>query len=251
MGDDYISVSLSFIAVLIGIFGDTWNAKKKGLKKLRLTGWVAIVLGLATLIYNCNQIYGKHLESNMRKEAAISRLNEPVRHLLLPLENLLLAVNKRYNGKNAYLIMGDHQKDTFVHYLKYKPFLEDVGKIKVKEKPFKKDTLISWEDHFKKHTAEAGRLLNDVLSGSSADLDTETILAINAVLNDNVFKAIPLFRQARREEHSTALAGPFEESNITDILKMYYPTNWYNNYLNHIKKLYDIVEKNKKRKDDT
>jgi hypothetical protein len=90
-------------------------------------------------------------------------------------------------------------------------------------------------------------LFKDVLASSSRDLDTKTYCAVNDTLTDNVFLSIPTFVRVIPRKPRTELdkLHPEAESNVDDLLKIYYPTDWYNDYLDKIKILYDILKGNK------
>lgn len=63
---DIIMIVTTFSAALLGIVGNTWNPKRRGIRKLTMTGWIAVVLALAGLYSTIDQA----LESSRQRMAA-------------------------------------------------------------------------------------------------------------------------------------------------------------------------------------
>ncbi|RFC32675.1 MAG: hypothetical protein DID91_2727703450 [Candidatus Nitrotoga sp. MKT] len=65
---EYIAAFLSFIVALIGIHGNTWNAKAKGWKRLTKTGWIIAVCALLTLSLGSTAAWMKNDENRIARE---------------------------------------------------------------------------------------------------------------------------------------------------------------------------------------
>lgn len=59
---NYIYLFLTFLFVLVGVFGNTWNSKAKGLKKITLVGWSVIIISFVTLSLSSWDIYRNQIQ---------------------------------------------------------------------------------------------------------------------------------------------------------------------------------------------
>ena len=82
---DYLLIILAFIATVLGVWGDTLNNEKSGIKKIKLAGWIALVVALLVGIISVHStMKNKHLEEESRKYPYTKLLNS-----VAPLERFL------------------------------------------------------------------------------------------------------------------------------------------------------------------
>lgn len=241
---EYINSIIAFIAVLLGVFGDTWNPKQKGLKKLLFLGWLSIIIGALALAYNLYQIYEDDKETELLKMETITSLESPVSQVLTPLQNVLIYTKQKFNDKNAYFIVGDNQRDTFVMYMKSEMVKSVIDTILLKRRPFRLDS-VSWLTYVQDRAAKANVEFSQILGTSDRYLDNQTKHAIRSLLNDPVFKNLQVYKLKifDQEAVSSGLVR-FSESDIADLYKIY-DGDLYEAFLDKVKKLYDICNANR------
>lgn len=67
---EYLASILGSIIAIVGIVGHTWNPKKKGLKKLTITGRITLICTLIVLVYS---IFLISMNRNKKEEESITR----------------------------------------------------------------------------------------------------------------------------------------------------------------------------------
>ncbi|CAI2768618.1 hypothetical protein [Flavobacterium collinsii] len=86
----FLLIILAFFSTLVGIFGDTYDKAKKGWRRLRLTGYLTILIALFSgILLTINA-----LEEQIQKQERTIRANDEIRLILL---NCRISV---YSGQN-------------------------------------------------------------------------------------------------------------------------------------------------------
>ena len=80
----FLLALLAFVAVALGVRGDTWDKKQTGIKRITWVGWAALATGLVAAILTCVNDYLSSTASATKHEESLSRVTELVL-LLLPL----------------------------------------------------------------------------------------------------------------------------------------------------------------------
>ena len=64
-------IILSFFAVLLSVFGETWDSKAEGFHKLKFLGYATILLATSALFLNLKEINEREDEINELNYSAV------------------------------------------------------------------------------------------------------------------------------------------------------------------------------------
>src|ERR1043165_2551576 len=84
---------LQLAATVVGVVGDTWDSKKRGLRRLTATGRVAIAVALCGVALASLTTVSEHLEQRRRVEAATDEIYESAAILSQPFRLMLWQLN--------------------------------------------------------------------------------------------------------------------------------------------------------------
>jgi len=77
----YLTITLALFATIIGVRGDTWDGSQDGLKKVRLSGWAALAIGVIAAVTSALQTYKQNeldVMSRVYPYAVIERAVAPL-----------------------------------------------------------------------------------------------------------------------------------------------------------------------------
>lgn len=78
---------IAFLATVVSIRGETWNSKQEGIKKLTLTGWLALILAISALTLSVIENNDKKKKEFFNNYVVYSSFIRP----LIAMESLLLS----------------------------------------------------------------------------------------------------------------------------------------------------------------
>ncbi|WP_298139784.1 hypothetical protein [Flavobacterium sp.] len=201
------SAIISFTAIIVGIAGNTWDKNKTGIRKVTLTGWFTVIIGLlsCTLAIIQNSINNKELnwQENQKskiKKIAYNELNRNLESILVPYNILYSEIYLTQISDDKNILIVEAEKATYSELLS-KDFLKDFKKIKFydipKYYPIKKNWL--W---LLSNNAEINeKKLNNLWLKYAVYLDTETILEINDLINDDYLADVLCMNDSINEEY--------------------------------------------------
>ena len=106
---DYLGLLIVFLASIVAIKGETWNKKRKGIKKVTVTGFIILILALLGFIISAVDTHKTKLESREKSE----KLHQAV-------ENTKRAKDKIEESKMELLKLG-------IQLDSYKKILTTIG----------------------------------------------------------------------------------------------------------------------------
>lgn len=190
MTTENITIIVSFIAVLVGIVGNTWDVKKKGIKKLTATGWLAIIIGLTTCTIGFYKNYQNEKEFNWQenqrqkiKNLAYKELGRIVYHFDYPIIILSYVAFERFKFDDS---TDNKQSLGTFSLLRNKIFLNSLDSFNLKD-TFKDNTVLqvmTWGEFFTENAKKNKEELNALWLKYQFYYDIETLTAINSLLND-------------------------------------------------------------------
>jgi hypothetical protein len=89
---EYLLLIVSFFATIIAIKGDTFNKKKKGLKKITFTGYLALILALASLLFNII-VTNKNNNSEQQKLDLLNKVSSEATEMKDSIQVLNISLN--------------------------------------------------------------------------------------------------------------------------------------------------------------
>lgn len=213
---EYFSIILSFLAIIVGIAGDTWNDKKKGIKKITFTGWIAITVGIVTsgigLYKNCENQKELHWQEQQRREIksiAYSQLNTTMDGFLRPFEFLYdqaceglddsCGLERFYSDDNYYFIQ-----------LTSKEFISWLDSIDLRDTAINIYPKSVWWEVFSNGAKTNQTSLNELWTRFGLYYDSETVSQMSALLNDGFFKL--------QLQYLEAMLNAFHAPNLPDYL---------------------------------
>lgn len=216
---EYISIILSFLAAAIAVFGDTWDSKRKGFKKLRPLGLAALIIGTLTL---CFSIYNTHSSKSKLEElrkSDLAFLKSSVTQLIEPFKKLMSSTKFTINGNRIEWA----SVDSLLYYASTAGFKREVSQIKLTQKIGYDDTL-SWYEYLQANNAKSSLELTAFLKEHSNGIDANSKILVNDILNDPLFsKVIPIFKVK-----SSLKPFEFKASTIADIFQFQSKNGRYN-----------------------
>lgn len=170
---------ISLLALLVGIVGKTWNEKKKGLNKLTNTGRLTVIIGVLVCgisiyknIQNQNEIDWQREQKLKIRKIADKELAIAIRHLTDPFQV------SRFDTTTIGLFK--KISDT--------TFLADLGKQDLRSDDNKfYPHLYNWEI-FTNSAKRGGLALNTAIEKYAIYMDAETIIRVEAIMNDEFFQ---------------------------------------------------------------
>jgi hypothetical protein len=96
MVQDVIALVSIILTAIVGIVGNTWDKRKKGIRKVTFTGWVAICTAIIAVILGYKQMIDKNNNDSILKERrrlAHSEINKSIQSMIEPF--MILAHHKK------------------------------------------------------------------------------------------------------------------------------------------------------------
>jgi len=92
---DYVVLILTLLAGATAIIGDTWNKKKKGIKKLTITGWITTSIVILGFLVSFKSTYDKNNERKIAQTMAANEIDRHLKSLVHPFSILLWDINNQ------------------------------------------------------------------------------------------------------------------------------------------------------------
>ncbi len=195
-----ISILISFVAIVVGIIGNTWDKKKSGIKRITITGWLIIITGMTTCSIAFYKDFEKKQQLNWQEQQkhkvmkiAYSELDETFNNLLgtfgLVYENSCFDEN--YTHNDSCNIEKFYKDDEYrFKQLTSRYFINFLDSIDLNSSPRYSDVYpeATWGELFFENAVRNKAKLNEIWLKYNLYFTTETILKLNAILNDDFFK---------------------------------------------------------------
>ena len=180
----YMAIIVAFLMTIVGIVGNTWNPKRRGLHRLTSTGVIVLVLSIASLAVGISEIKQKDAEirdvqriRRIANDQVLVAVNYMLRHLLADHIQQLDDASLFARIKDPANLSAVGQ-DCLVSALGGQ-IADGYGGIGgYFDQPWQ---LIAFD------VAHGKELLDDVIVKYGGFIRPELILLINDVLNDNFF----------------------------------------------------------------
>jgi hypothetical protein len=246
MTTENITIIISFFAILVGIVGNTWDSKKKGIKKLTATGWLTIIIGVTTCSIGFYKNYQNEKELSWQKlqrekirRVAYIQLNRTLDNLLHPLAILHENVKFKFNLKDSVY---DQQKQyrPVISELKSKEFTFYLDSFRLNDAPKYPDIFpeMTWAEWFSENAKNSKEKLNELWLKYNMYYDIQTIMQIDSLLSDHFFQMRLLNVKTLIDVNNGAnLPISFNFVKGPDNGKEYFE------YLNKVNRLYDEADK--------
>lgn len=185
-----IAIIISFLALLVGIIGNTWDKRKRGIKKITITGWITIVIGLSASVLG--------VVKNIHTQQELDWQNNQKKNIqIIAYDNLDNAVISRIGmffmlseqSKKTYLPKDYKSKDTLFPFLedfKDDLFLRSLDYIKLSDSTGALGYDTTLEEYIKNNTTTFHNKLNELWNKFSLYYEVETIQDIDSILKANV-----------------------------------------------------------------
>lgn len=185
---EYLPIFLSFVAVIVGVRGDTWDGDQSGFRKLTYTGLLALVIALVSTGLSFYSTAMNQQERTAYRQAAFQDMSLAVDQLLSPYRALFL----KYKGPsflqsstptdeatalqqlNMAIPADNLISDNFTSFLATIDVMSPSGDIRSGER-------LPYLDHIALRTAEGSARLNLVLQ-RGADLLPTDVRTVSAKL---------------------------------------------------------------------
>lgn len=224
---EYIAAIIAFVATLVGIVGDTYDKKAKGLARVTRTGWIVVGLAAVALSVSAIQIY--------QKSTAESALEENKRVLrLLAIEQLgqsLLYTADAFRLLNAKYKFDSHQLIGNVGAAAWadKSFSDYISHMDLNAGDGAQSFLAdgeTWGHFLSRQLTRTQTRLSTTLSIYAPYLDPETVARAEGLRTSAVFQFVPEFNQLYSAGPSTSLTGAhvsvsFPGNDMSEFLKAY------------------------------
>ena len=186
-----LSIVITFISLIIGIFGNTWNNQKRGLRKLTFTGWLTIFVGLSFCIIGILKNFQNQAEINWQenkkeklKIIAYEELTVTIDNLLIPFTEMYVEAPLRFDVEIDCQKFYDDENFRYSELLS-KKFISIIDTSYHKGNP---ETATSyWNKHFSVNAKRNQIKLNEIILKYSLYIDLETILQIDSLINSPFF----------------------------------------------------------------
>ncbi len=94
----YLTPLLSFLAAAVAIRGGTWDASKRGFRRVTWTGRIAIALAVVGLVSTYAQIYRDSTDKRRSEYFALEAISAETENIDLLLKQLVVDASKRMSG---------------------------------------------------------------------------------------------------------------------------------------------------------
>lgn len=191
----YFASILAFAAVVVGIFGNTWD---DATHKATIIGWSAIAVGAVSMAVSIVATYKDRLALDWQaaqrekvRHAALLDLRDAASHLISPLGLLYENVAWKYRATMSV------EHDRFYSdaaYMREKlldpKFLEGWKDFDLRSHPTNPSIYPSstWWEYFSDNAIQAGGRFDTTVSKYSAYLNAEELLLIRDVQTDDFFR---------------------------------------------------------------
>ncbi len=182
---------ISLVALIVGIFGKSWDDSKEGLSRLTLKGIIVIIIGIIACSFSLYKNYSnqKKIDWQLAQKAKIMKI--AYSELDNALDGLIDPFGTIYSNKirlSAYATL--HSKDSSRFTLLLEPsFVSYLDTFNFQQFPH--NTYFNdktWGDWIAQETQKSELQLEKLWVKYSLYFDTETILQINSIVKDQYFK---------------------------------------------------------------
>lgn len=225
---EYISTIGAFIALIVGVVGNTWDKKKRGIKKVTLTGWITLGIGFLALATSLYRNYQNHWEARQRANItsiAYFELFEAMHYLTLPLVVLHYNVCQKSNP-NCSIEPLLRDADYMYSELASESFQKKLANFDFRNRPELphpwSDRHFLWWTLFYKNAQEGEARFNEVWIKYAIFLDPETLSNIQELLKDPFFRFYLLNLKEDVEKHGDVrLSEMFRSSVVVGPMQLY------------------------------
>jgi hypothetical protein len=243
MVTENITIGITFIAIIVGTIGNTWDKKKKGIKKLTATGWITIIIGIISCsigLYkntqNAKEIDWQEEQKKKVTKIAYSELNRVVDNLLFPFEVL---------WENFYWASDEDPTDLTKFYkddnykfeqLISKKFISQWDSVYITESPI--NPILSpnkpWWELFSNNAKSNIEDFNTMWLKFNLYYESETVIQISSIQRDTFF--LNLLYLKDRLSDPIVPNGGMSSYTISWIFMTVHMEEYYN-YIKKLKKL--------------
>lgn len=193
----YLAAFLGFAAVLVGVVGDTWNKKRRGLAKLTRIGRVAVFLAALSLGVTLVETNRDHRaidwqteqKGNVRR-VANRQVREGVNHLLNPFCILLENIHHKRADleiRAQSLVEDPRYVVSLLSNPSVRAEFESFDLRRSPENPGVFPVFLWWQ-LFSRNAQDADRVLNETVAKFSGYFDAEALVAIEELRSDEFFR---------------------------------------------------------------
>ena len=171
---DYLLLILSFVSALLGIVGNTWDKKKKGIKKLTTLGGVVITVLLFSFILTMSSIYKKNKEFSNIKSLVYSKIELGIWDILSPFHfdgPVIDTANYFCKIKDTVYLSKLYEESLFDPFARFGTSWTH---------PYKRDSI---------NLKKGEDLLNEAIDNYHDVLDSKTIQLISSILTDDYYNS--------------------------------------------------------------
>lgn len=251
MTTENITIVITLIAIFVGIVGNTWDGKKKGIRKLTVTGWLTIIIGLITSGVGFMKNYQNAKELNWQesqkvriKKIAYKELNSTVNGLLNSFTLLWYNSCIKF-GDSCNISKFNNDFNYKIKELKSKTFISRLDSFYPDDSPENPKIVpnTSWSKLITENANISKQNLNELWLKFHPYFETETVLQINSILNDELFTIHLLEMEATVRSYD--YDADYHYTILDNFIKDYQPNNGKRLlcYLDKVKKLKDLAIK--------
>jgi hypothetical protein len=249
---NYLTPLIAFGAVMLAIRGGTWNDEFDGWQRLRPTGWLSLLLGLAACVVSLIQTHSasrkfqwqEHQKAEVRAIAE-GEIHEELRRILWPFEILYDEV------ENDFDAIPEFDRDGYANLNRWSECLIDkkfMGKFKnydLQKRPAHSDpsdsagNSLTWAQAFFRSTSKSMAGIDATLQKYAMYLDAETIIDIKR-LQRHEFTALSLLLNMEPWAKSET---PRDAPNEVLISNVFFGQSGYEPYIDFIRLSTGLMER--------
>ncbi|WP_428071060.1 hypothetical protein [Chryseobacterium gambrini] len=218
---DYLAPILTFLAALVGIVGDTFDKRKKGLRKIKITGWIVIIVATLGLFISTLETKSKIQEiedTNITKTKLNTIALQQINQSLLYTEDVFNVLYAKYSYdykiKQAKANWSDKN---FISYLSNLNLLStNTGGFLLEGE--------SWGHFISRQLQRTNNRLTNTLAIYAPYLSRDEILAIEELRQCNLFQFLPEYNQIysdSKEVEKQLTSINFPQGDMEQFLRSY------------------------------
>ena len=239
----YIAIVITFVAVLVGVRGGTWDDKRHRITKV---GWATIALAAVTATGSMAGAYRdqKNLAWQESQREQVRRIaeyeiREAVQNIVHPFEILYEngtfgSTNLPYDGPDKYYCDAKY----FQKAMSDQKFMGSWTSYKMTARPANPDVEIRWWEFFSRSALRGSERLDAIVQKYSMYLNPSTLVSIHSIQNDDFFRLRLLGLSDLNPANGGAeiIAQSFQDPVESDNIDLKHAS-----YLNFVRKVSEIM----------
>lgn len=171
---------LALSATIVGVRGDTWDGSQEGLKKVRLSGWAALTIGIIAAVTSAYQTYKKDELDVMSRAYPYALLEKAV----APLEGFVELLYSDVHG-------GVYFKDFYLEMALDSDSLRKFDGVNLQQPPanvWSSAIRSNYAEYMCESVRESNERLDIVLQRYGQFIDKEAFILISSLRNTSLIR---------------------------------------------------------------